>query len=116
MKKQTYTQDQQVDIISEVLLTLAEENLCTKPKKMKAYEQFFDAAVKDIIINCFGITNQDVVDSLMDKTKEAAIKKHKIRFMDNIENLPEEVRSLVQEAMKDGADVQIIVQKYSKDE
>lgn len=111
MKTQTYTQDQQVDIISEILLTLAGNNLCTKPKKMKAYEQFFDAAVKDIFINCFGITDQNVADSLTDEAKEAAIKKHKIRFMDNIENLPEEVRSLVQEAMKDGADVQIIVRK-----
>lgn len=111
MKKQTYTQDQQVDIISEVLLTLAEENLCTNSQKMKAYEQFFGDAFKDIVVNCFGITDQNVADDLFDKSKDAAVIKNKDRRIEEVEKIPKEVRGLVQKAMDDGCDVQIIVRK-----
>lgn len=111
MTKQTYTQDQQVDIVSEILLTLENKNLSTKPKKMKAYEQFASSAIEAVATNCFGITNEEQIDAFFNKVQEAALIKIKDRLMEHINELPDDVRTFVQNMTESDANVQIITKK-----
>lgn len=108
MKKITYSQDQQIDIASEILIRLAEKNCSTKHKKMKAYEQFASTAIEAVATNCFGITDEEQIDTFLNKSKEAALIKSKDRLMEQINELPDDVRTFVKTMMGNGADVHIV--------
>lgn len=114
MEKQTYTQDQQADIASEILIRLAENNLSTKPKKMKAYKQFASSAIEAIATNCFGITDEEQIDTFLNKSKETALIKSKDRLMEQINELPDDARTFVQNMIKSDADVLPIITKKCK--
>ena len=115
MEKQIYTHDQQLDIVSEIILALEKRVRFAEKNKAKAYMNVARDVFCSVIGNCFYLDDEEG-KKLLDESREAAIEKDKRRSLDILNELPGTSGASYQEMVDDGASVSIIAEHDFKEE
>lgn len=115
MEKQIYTHDQQLDIVSEIIMALEKSVRFAKKKKAKACKEATRDVLRAVILNCFDMDEEDG-KKLLDESTDTAVEKNKKRSLAALKYLPERMQSYIQEMVDDGASVSIIAGHAIEDE
>ncbi len=109
-KKITYTHDQMVDVLSDIAAIGINFAEGLKKKKRQLCADLSMDIVKTLIVDTFGVDNQEDADRLQTELMDACDAKLLAKKQEKeelISTLPQAVQDLVREAVADGAKVEI---------
>lgn len=125
MEKQNYTKNQMVSVLADMTLAAADliDEAAGKSKKAWAYRKAAVVLLDTVTRKTFGLDDEDEINALQRDVAREAKARNRERTKKNVEvldelpdNMPVEIREIVQDFLDLGAKVDVVIASHGDED